>query len=166
MKRLSWMLAAILFCGTLFVSCNKETDTIETTTPSTQITNADLVGTWTGTKSGICTYDNTQKSYTINWTINFQTETAGTINAAVSITGEGNVNNGYTFTSYGIRQNTDNGYIQATMNGNPNPLALIYFEFTINMNNKTFVGDFTTGISDNNDNPITLGGETTFTKQN
>ena len=34
------------------------------------------------------------------------------------------------------------------------------------MNNKTFVGDFTTGISDNNDNPITLGGETTFTKQN
>ena len=45
MKKIFAMLAAVLFCGAMFVSCNKETDTIENRPSSEADVNpADLLG--------------------------------------------------------------------------------------------------------------------------
>ena len=51
------MLAAILFCGAMFVSCVKETDTIENRPSSEADVNpADLLGKWEGTYNGSTNY--------------------------------------------------------------------------------------------------------------
>ena len=71
MKKLFVMFAAVLFCGAMFVSCTKETDTIENRpSSSTDVNPADLIGAWEGTYNGSTNYQSQQLTYTIKWTAN------------------------------------------------------------------------------------------------
>lgn len=159
MKKLSWMLAAILFCGTLFVSCNKETDTVENTnTTSTDVNPADLIGTWRGTYNGSTTYQSNQVTYSINWTVNLTTVSAGTMSALVT----SNVYEDYTvnYIVSGIRprQNTDYVILDVKRDG---AIFEDTFEMLYNKSAKTLKGDMTLQYQEG----LTIGGETTLNKQ-
>ncbi len=159
MKKLSWMLAAILFCGTLFVSCNKETDTVEkTNTTSTDVNPADLLGTWRGTYNGSTTYQSNQVTYSINWTVNLTTVSAGTMSALVT----SNVYEDYTvnYIVSGIRprQNTDYVILDVKRDG---AIFEDTFEMLYNKSAKTLKGDMTLQYQED----LTIGGETTLNKQ-
>ncbi len=159
MKKLSWMLAAILFCGTLFVSCNKETDTVENTnSTSTDVNPADLIGTWRGTYNGSTTYQSNQVTYSINWTVNLTTVSAGTMSALVT----SNVYEDYTvnYIVSGIRprQNTDYVILDVKRDG---ALFEDTFEMLYNKSAKTLKGDMTLQYQEG----LTIGGETTLSKQ-
>lgn len=159
MKKLSWMLAAILFCGTLFVSCNKETDTVENTnTTSTDVNPADLIGTWRGTYNGSTTYQSNQVTYSINWTVNLTTVSAGTMSALVT----SNVYEDYTvnYIVSGIRprQNTDYVILDVKRDG---AIFEDTFEMLYNKSAKTLKGDMTLQYQED----LTIGGETTLNKQ-
>ena len=159
MKKLSWMLAAILFCGTLFVSCNKETDTVYyTNSTSTDVNPADLIGTWRGTYNGSTTYQSNQVTYSINWTVNLTTVSAGTMSALVT----SNVYEDYTvnYIVSGIRprQNTDYVILDVKRDG---ALFEDTFEMLYNKSAKTLKGDMTLQYQEG----LTIGGETTLSKQ-
>lgn len=159
MKKLSWMLAAILFCGTLFVSCNKETDTVENTnTTSTDVNPADLLGTWSGSYNGSTTYQSNQVTYSINWTVNLTTVSAGTMSALVT----SNVYEDYTvnYIVSGIRprQNTDYVILDVKRDG---AIFEDTFEMLYNKSAKTLKGDMTLQYQEG----LTIGGETTLSKQ-
>lgn len=159
MKKLSWMLAAILFCGTLFVSCNKETDTVENTnSTSTDVNPADLIGTWRGTYNGSTTYQSNQVTYSINWTVNLTTVSAGTMSALVT----SNVYEDYTvnYIVSGIRprQNTDYVILDVKRDG---AIFEDTFEMLYNKSAKTLKGDMTLQYQEG----LTIGGETTLSKQ-
>ena len=153
------MLAAILFCGTLFVSCNKETDTVENTnSTSTDVNPADLIGTWRGTYNGSTTYQSNQVTYSINWTVNLTTVSAGTMSALVT----SNVYEDYTvnYIVSGIRprQNTDYVILDVKRDG---ALFEDTFEMLYNKSAKTLKGDMTLQYQEG----LTIGGETTLSKQ-
>lgn len=164
MKKLSWMLAAILICGTLFVSCNKETDTVENTnSTSTDVNPADLIGTWSGTYNGDTTYQSNQVTYSINWTVNLTTVSAGTMSALVT----SNVYEDYTVTyvvsRVSPRQNTD--YVDLTVRRDdsrlPSPISDETFSMLYNKSANTLKGDMTLEYQEE----LTIGGETTLNKQ-
>lgn len=159
MKKLSWMLAAILFCGTLFVSCNKETDTVEkTNTTSTDVNPADLLGTWSGTYNGSTTYQGNQVTYSINWTVNLTTVSAGTMSALVT----SNVYEDYTvnYIVSGIRprQNTDYVILDVKRDG---AIFEDNFEMLYNKSAGTLKGSMTLEYQQD----LTIGGETTLNKR-
>ena len=159
MKKLSWMLAAILLCGTLFVSCNKETDTVEkTNTTSTDVNPSELIGTWSGTYNGSTTYQSNQVTYSINWTVNLSTASAGTMSALVT----SNVYEDYTvnYIVSGIRprQNTDYVILDVKRDG---ALFEDTFEMLYNKSAKTLKGDMTLQYQEG----LTIGGQTTLSKQ-
>ena len=159
MKKLSWMLAAILICGTLFVSCNKETDTVENTnSTSTDVNPADLIGTWRGTYNGSTTYQSNQVTYSINWTVNLSTASAGTMSALVT----SNVYEDYTFnyviTGVRPRQNTDYVVLDIRRDG---AIFEDIFEMLYNKSAKTLKGDMTLQYQEG----LTIGGQTTLSKQ-
>lgn len=159
MKKLSWMLAAILLCGVLFVSCTKKTDTIESTpsTPS-QVNPADLVGTWRGTYNGSTTYQSSSLTYNINWTVNLSTVSAGTISAFVTSNIYEDYTVNYVITGVRPRQNTDYVTIDVRRDG-----ALLddAFEFLYNKSANTLKGGMTLLFQED----LTIGGETTLNKQ-
>lgn len=158
MKKLSWMLAAVLFCGTLFVSCNKETDTIETTSSAaTQVNPADLVGTWRGTFNGSTTYQSSQLAYTINWTVNLSTASAGTMTALFTSNLYENDTVNYVITGVRPRQNTDHVIFDVRRDG---AIFEDAFEFLYSKSANTLKGSMTIDYQN-----ITIGGETTLNKQ-
>lgn len=161
MKKLSWMLAAILFCGTLFVSCNKETDTVENTnTTSTDVNPADLLGTWSGSYSSTANYQGDQMTYTINWTVNLSTASAGTATAVVTTPGYDPESTSVNYIVSGIRprQNTDYVVLDVRRDG---ALFDESFEMLYNKSAKTLKGDMTLQYQED----LTIGGETTLSKQ-
>lgn len=161
MKKLSWMLAAILFCGTLFVSCNKETDTVEkTNTTSTDVNPADLLGTWSGSYSSTANYQGDQMTYTINWTVNLSTASAGTATAVVTTPGYDPESTSVNYIVSGIRprQNTDYVVLDVRRDGS---LFDESFEMLYNKSAKTLKGDMTLQYQED----LTIGGETTLSKQ-
>lgn len=160
MKKLSWMLAAVLFCGTLFVSCNKETDTIETpSSAATQVNPADLVGTWRGNYSGTAIIDSATATYSINWTVNLTTPSAGTMNAVLNTPGRDPETTTIHYSIIGVssRQNTD--YVTFEIRRDDTFLN-DYFEFLYNKSANTLKGSMTIGFQE-----VTVGGETTLSKQ-
>ena len=159
MKKLSWMLAAILFCGTLFVSCNKETDTVENTnTTSTDVNPADLIGTWRGTYNGSTTYQSNQVTYSINWTVNLTTVSAGTMSALVTSNVYEDYTVNYIVTGVRPRQNTDYVILDVKRDG---AIFEDTFEMLYNKSAKTLKGDMTLQYQED----LTIGGETTLNKQ-
>ena len=159
MKKLSWMLAAILFCGTLFVSCNKETDTVENTnSTSTDVNPADLIGTWEGTYNGSTNYQSQQLTYTIKWTGNLQTVSAGTMSALVTSNLYEDYAVNFVITGVRPRQNTDYVILDVKRDG---ALFEDTFEMLYNKSAKTLKGDMTLQYQEG----LTIGGETTLSKQ-
>lgn len=161
MKKLSWMLAAILICGTLFVSCNKETDTVENTnTTSTDVNPADLIGTWSGSYSSTANYQGDPMTYTINWTVNLSTASAGTATAVVTTPGYDPESTSVNYIVSGIRprQNTDYVVLDVRRNGS---LFDDSFEMLYNKSAKTLKGDMSLQYQEE----LTIGGETTLNKQ-
>ena len=160
MKRLSWMLAAILFCGTLFVSCNKETDTIETTSSAaTQVNPADLVGTWRGNYSGTAIIDSTTTTYSINWTVNLSTSSAGIINAVLHTPGCNPEITPINYSIIGVRSRQNTDYVTFDVRRD-STFVDDYFDFLYNKSANTLKGSMTIGFQE-----VTVGGETTLSKQ-
>lgn len=159
MKKLSWMLVAILFCGTLFVSCNKETDTVENTnSTSTDVNPADLLGTWSGTYNGSTTYQGNQVTYSINWTVNLTTVSAGTMSALVTSNVYEDYTVNYIVSGVSPRQNTDYVVLDVRRDG---ALFDESFEMLYNKSAKTLKGGMTLQYQED----LTIGGETTLNKQ-
>ena len=106
MKKVLTMFAAIIICGAMLVSCQKEKEKND----DTQLKATDLVGTWEGTYKGNVTIDGTRTSYTLTWTFTLNPDgssTKGTITATDAITGyESNTNTAHV-TDYYIIENTD-----------------------------------------------------------
>ena len=64
MKKIFAMMAAILLCGTMMVSCHKDDDNNDNNTKQT--TKTDMVGTWEGTFQGTTTVNNAAQNYLCN----------------------------------------------------------------------------------------------------
>lgn len=159
MKKLSWMLAAVLFCGTLFVSCNKETDTIETpSSAATQVNPADLIGTWAGTFNGSTSYQSNQLTYTINWTANVATVSAGTMSARVTSNIYQDYTVSYVITGIRPRQNTDYVILDVRRDG---AVFEDTFELIYNKSANTLTGSMRLQYQED----LTIGGETRLSKQ-
>ncbi len=163
MKKLSWMLAAILLCGTLFVSCNKETDTVEkTNSTSTDVNPADLLGTWSGSYSSTANYQGNQMTYTINWTVNLSTASAGTMSAFVTSNRYEDYTVTYVVSRVSPRQNTD--YVDLTVRRDgsqlPSPIFDETFSMLYNKSARTLKGGMTLEYQED----LTIGGETTLNK--
>jgi len=161
MKKLFVMLAAILFCGAMMVSCNKEEDKIDTTnTTSTDVNPADLVGTWGGSYSGSATYQGDPMTYSINWTVTLSTVSAGTISAVVNTPGytPESTTVGYVITGVRPRQNTDYVILDVRRDG-----AILddSFEMLYNKSAKTLTGSMRLQYQED----LTLGGETTLSRR-
>ncbi len=62
MKKKLAMLAAIVLCGAMMVSCNKNNGTQNPT-------KADMTGTWEDSFQGTANIDNSTENYTINWVL-------------------------------------------------------------------------------------------------
>ena len=158
MKKLSWMLAAILLCGTLFVSCNKETDTVEkTNTTQSQVNPADLLGTWSGSYSSTANYQDTQMTYTINWTVNLSTASAGTMSAFVTSNRYEDYTVTYVVSRVSPRQNTDYVVLDVRRDSS---LFDESFEMLYNKSARTLKGSMTLEYQQG----LTIGGETTLNK--
>ena len=161
MKKLFVMLAAIMFCGATMVSCTKEEDKIETTnTTSTDVNPADLVGTWGGTYNGSTTYQGDPMTYSINWTVNLVTTSAGTISAVVNTPGytPESTTVGYIITGVRPRQNTDYVIFDVRRDG-----AILddTFEMLYNKNAKTLKGSMRLYYQAD----LEIGGETTLSRR-
>lgn len=159
MKKLSWMLAAILFCGTLFVSCNKETDTIENRpSSSTDVNPADLIGAWEGTYNGSTNYQSQQLTYTIKWTANLQTVSAGTMSALVTSNLYENYTVNFIITGVRPRQNTDYVILDVRRDG---AVFDDSFEMLYNKSANTLTGSMSLQYQED----LNIGGETTLRKK-
>lgn len=164
MKKVLMMLAAIIICGAMLVSCQKEKEK----TDDTQLKATDLVGTWEGTYKGNVTIDGTRTSYTLTWTFTLNPDgssTKGTITATDAITGyESNTNTAHV-TDYYIIDNTNRGRVKfISPMGSGIGSSDGMFDFEINLTNKTLTGTFDKTVSGDNDT-YTLGGETTLHKK-
>lgn len=160
MKKVFAMFAAILFCGSMMVSCNKETDTIENRPSSTTDVNpADLIGTWEGTYNGSTNYQSQQLTYTIKWTGNLQTVSAGTMSALVTsnLTDE-NYTVRYIISGVSSRQNTDYVELDVRRDG---ALFDDRFEMLYNKSANTLTGSMSLQYQED----LNIGGETTLKKQ-
>ena len=159
MKKFSWIFVAVLFCGTLFVSCTKETDTIESTSTATsQVNTSDIIGNWSGTFNGSTTYQSNQLTYAINWTANVATASAGTMTAMVTSNLYEDYTVNYIITGLRPRQNTDYIVFDIRRDG---ALFDDSFEFLYNKSANTLKGDMTLLYQED----LTIGGETTMNKQ-
>lgn len=159
MKKFSWMFVAILFCGTLIVSCTKETNTIEKTgTTSTDVNPADLIGTWGGTYTESRTYQGNTLKDTINWTVNINTAQAGTMSALVTSNLYQTITVNYIVTGVRPRQNTDYVILDVRRDG---ALFDDSFEMLYNKSANTLKGDMTLLYQED----LTIGGETTLSKR-
>lgn len=160
MKKVFAMFAAILFCGSMMVSCNKETDTIENHQSSTADVNpADLLGKWEGTYNGSTNYQDQQLTYTIKWNVDISTVSAGTMTALVTsnLTDE-NYTVRYIISGVSSRQNTDYVELDVRRDG---ALFDDRFEMLYNKSANTLTGSMSLQYQDD----LTIGGETTLEKK-
>ena len=159
MKKVFAMLVAILFCGAMMISCTKETNTIENTpSTTTQVNTADLVGAWEGTYNGSTTYQSNQLTYTITWTVNLATASAGTMSALVTSNLYDNYTVNYSITDVRSRQNTDYVVLDARRDG---ALFEDNFEMLYNKSANTLTGSMSLQYQED----LTIGGETTLRKK-
>ena len=160
MKKIFAMLAAVLFCGAMFVSCNKETDTIENRPSSEADVNpADLLGKWEGTYNGSTNYQDQQLTYTIKWDADISTVSAGTMTALVTsnLTDE-NYTVRYIISGVSSRQNTDYVELDVRRDG---ALFDDRFEMLYDKKAKTLKGSMSLQYQED----LTIGGETTLKKK-
>ena len=160
MKKVFAMFAAILFCGSMMVSCNKETDTIENHQSSTADVNpADLIGTWEGTYNGSTNYQSQQLTYTIKWNVDISTVSAGTMTALVTsnLTDE-NYTVRYIISGVSSRQNTDYVELDVRRDG---ALFDDRFEMLYNKSANTLTGSMILQYQGD----LNIGGETTLKKK-
>ena len=164
MKKLFTILTTVLFCGALMVSCNKETDNNEDNTKLP--TKADLVGTWEGSFSGTTTLDEEKQnvSYTIVWTLTMNPEnsaTFGSLSYKLNLTGYEELVRSVGISGYGVRQNTDHGYVNIAAGGPQAGILEPSIDFSIDLKAKTLTGTFQAFTSQ----ASFLGGETTLNKK-
>ena len=159
MKKLFMMLAAVLFCGAMFVSCNKETDTIENRpSSSTDVNPADLIGALEGTYNGSTNYQSQQLTYTIKWTANLQTVSAGTMSALVTSNLYENYTVNFIITGVRPRQNTDYVILDVRRDG---AVFDDSFEMLYNKSANTLTGSMSLQYQED----LNIGGETTLRKK-
>lgn len=143
------------------VSCNKENKEDNTKLP----TKADLVGTWEGSYSGTATLEEKQSvNYTIVWTLTMNPENAatfGSLSYKLNITGYEELVRTVGITGYGVRQNTDHGYVNIAAGGPQAGILDPSIDFSIDLKAKTLTGTFQAQTSE----IIDLGGETTLHKK-
>lgn len=163
MKKVFAMFAAILFCGSMMVSCNKDDNNNNDNTPSP--TKADMVGTWTGTYTGTAMIEGSNENYTINWTLTLNPENAdnvGSLRYTATFTTMQDLSYNVVVNDYYVLQNTDIGRIMLT----GNRIAGIIedaIDFDINLSAKTLKSTLQVHLS--GEDMVTLGGETTLTRQ-
>ena len=161
MKKIFAMLTAILLCGAMMTSCNKENKNEYPQGP----TKADLVGTWEGTYSGTTLIEDEDQNvnYTIVWTLTMNPEGSpmvGSLSYKLNLTGYEEVNRTVNISSYDVRQNTYSGYIILAASSGSGILDNS-INFDIDLKAKTLSGTFqafTSGAS-------FLGGETILHKK-
>ncbi len=159
MKKLFMMLAAVLFCGAMFISCTKETDTIENRpSSSTDVNPADLIGAWEGTYNGSTNYQSQQLTYTIKWTANLQTVSAGTMSALVTSNLYEDYAVNFVITGVRPRQNTDYVILDVRRDG---ALFDDSFEMLYNKSANTLTGSMSLQYQED----LNIGGETTLRKK-
>lgn len=159
MKKLFMMLAAVLFCGAMFISCTKETDTVENRpSSSTDVNPADLIGAWEGSYNGSTNYQSQQLTYTIKWTGNIQTASAGTMSALVTSNLYENYTVNFTITGVRPRQNTDYVILDVRRDG---ALFDDSFEMLYNKSANTLTGSMSLQYQED----LNIGGETTLRKK-
>jgi hypothetical protein len=163
MKKIFAMFAAILFCGSMMVSCSKDDDKND---DSTQYpTKADMVGTWTGTYTGTAMVEGNNENYTLNWTLTLNPENANTVGVlryTATFTTLQDLSFDVVVNDYYVRENTNTGRIKLT----GNQMAGIVedmIDFDIDLSAKTLKG--TLEVHTAGEDMVTLGGETTLTKQ-
>lgn len=163
MKKVFAMFAAILFCGSMMVSCNKDDNNNNDNTPSP--TKADMVGTWTGTYTGTAVIEGSNKNYTLNWTLTLNPENAANV-GSLSYTTTGitleEPSYNVVVNDYYVRQNTDIGRIMLTGNRTAGIIEDA-IDFDIDLSAKTLKGTLQVHLG--GEEMVTLGGETTLTKQ-
>ncbi|MBQ6683814.1 MAG: hypothetical protein IJM74_06900 [Bacteroidales bacterium] len=161
MKKIFAMLTAILLCGAMMTSCNKENKNENPQGP----TKADLVGTWEGTYSGTTLIEDEDQNvnYTITWTLTMNPEGSpmvGSLSYKLNLTGYEEINRTVNISSYDVRQNTYSGYIILAASSGSGILDNS-INFDIDLKAKTLSGTFqafTSGAS-------FLGGETILHKK-
>ena len=159
MKKLFMMLAAVLFCGPMFISCTKETDTIENRpSSSTDVNPADLIEAWEGTYNGSTNYQSQQLTYTIKWTANLQTVSAGTMSALVTSNLYENYTVNFIITGVRPRQNTDYVILDVRRDG---AVFDDSFEMLYNKSANTLTGSMSLQYQED----LNIGGETTLRKK-
>lgn len=164
MKKIFAMLAAILLCGSMMVSCNKDDNT--PTTPTTNNpTKADMVGTWEGSFQGNTTIENVAENYTINWVLTLNAEgsnTVGSLKYNATINGYEDLAHEVVVNDYYVRQNTDIGRICLTGN-HPAGILEDMIDFDIDLSAKTLKG--TLMVHTGGEDGVTIGGTTTLNKK-
>ena len=164
MKKIFAMLAAILFCGALMTSCNKDEKNEDNN--SAFPTKADMVGTWEGTFTGTATVDDASENYTLNWTLILNPEgsnTVGSLQYTAEFATLETINGQVPVTDYYTRENTNTGRIKI-VGGQSQGLLEDIIDFDIDTKAKTFKGIFEVHTS-TNDDVVVLGGETTLHKK-
>lgn len=166
MKKIFTMIAAVLCCGAMMISCNK--DNKEDNNNNNQgPTKTDMVGTWQGTYSGTASIGGQNENYSINWTITLNPEgsaTVGSLKYVTTFTNYQNMENQVPVTDYYVRQNTNTGRIVIS-GGRPAGFSDEMFDFDINLSAKTFKGNLQFTATLGNDDYATFGGETTLNKK-
>lgn len=162
MKKIFAMLAAILFCGSMMVSCSKDDDN---TTDDPQFpTKTDMAGTWTGTYQGTAEIDDNNENYTVSWTLQLNPEgspNVGSLSYTASVNGMEDVNNQVVVNNYYTLQNTTKGRICLT-GGMMAGIVDEMIDFYIDLGARTMTG--TLQVSFDAGEMVTLGGETTLRK--
>lgn len=158
------MLAAILFCGAMMTSCNKEENKDNNNTPD--ITKADMAGTWEGTFQGIITVGGNSENFTISWVLTLGPEGSGTSNLkyTAKFTTLDDVANEVYVSDYYPIQNTSQGRIML-LNHMPAGIVENAIDFDIDLKAKTMTGDLRVNLSGEGDELVTIGGNTTLKKK-
>ena len=162
MKKIFAMLAAILFCGSMLVSCNKDDD--KTTDNPTFPTKSDMAGTWTGSYQGTVEIDDNNENYTVNWTLQLNPEnspTVGSLSYTASVNGMQDVENQVVINNYYTLQNTTKGRICLT-GGMMAGIVDEMIDFYIDLSARTMTGTLQVNLDAGE--MVTLGGETTLRK--
>ena len=164
MKKIFAMLAAILFCGAMMVSCNKD-DNKDNDNPKFP-TKADMAGTWEGNFQGTTTIEEQNKAYTISWVLTLNPEgsnTVGNIKYTAKINGMEDISHEVVVNNYYALENVMRGRICLTGNMQAG-IAEDMIDFDIDLNAKTMTASLTANFSAGED-LVTIGGETTLKKK-
>ena len=165
MKKIFTMIAAVLCCGTMMFSCDKE-DT-EKNNNDQGPAKTDMVGTWEGTYSGTASIGEQNENYSVTWTLTLNPEgsaTIGSLKYATTFTTLENMENQVPVTDYYVRQNTNTGRIVIVALHSAG-ITDEMIDFDINLSAKTMTGNLQLSCSVSEDDYVTFGGETTLNKK-